>query len=219
MMQPNDVHIWQIKWQDHVQNKEYYLALLGDDELARFQGYMNDHKAHAYLVTHGILRIVLGRHLGVNPAHINYHKTDRGKLFLAEEPNLYFNLSYGQAWTIIALTQASAQIGVDIEKLRPVKFVDTVIRAQFSEAECAAFYQIEPDQRLLAFYRGWTRKEAYIKAIGTGLSLPLQSFSVSLDSRPRFITDDKWNLYEFQLADHLGTLAIDTTVDVVIQTY
>jgi 4'-phosphopantetheinyl transferase len=128
------------------------------------------------------MRIILGRYLGAKPAALQFERGAFGKPFLPASQNdcgLRFNLSHSHELALLALTRG-CDIGIDIELIDPAFTSDEVARHFFSRAEIAQLESLPPDLRANAFFTCWTRKEAYIKARGEGLSLPLHEFDVSL---------------------------------------
>jgi len=133
-----------------------------------------------------LLRAILGRYLGLAPAQVVYHPDAYGKLSLAPEmiaassARLCFNASHSAGLALVALAGGRA-LGVDLEQIRVDSDLVNVAARFFSPYEYAALLSLAPVQRPAAFFAAWTRKEAYVKAIGQGLSLPLDAFDVSLE--------------------------------------
>jgi 4'-phosphopantetheinyl transferase len=135
-----------------------------------------------FIVGRGLLRTLLGRYLRLAPAALRFAYTPLGKPFLiaddAPEP-LCFNLSHSNELALFAFSRNRA-VGVDIEHVRPVDDYEQIAARFFAPAECAQLRTLPDGQRARAFFSCWTRKEAYIKAHGVGLSLPLERFTVSI---------------------------------------
>jgi 4'-phosphopantetheinyl transferase len=121
---------------------------------------------------------VLARYLDRAPATLRFDYGPRGKPLLPGTP-LSFNLSHSADRALLAVTR-EARLGVDIERIRPVDH-ERIARRFFAPAEAARLAALPERRRAAAFFAGWTRKEAFMKAVGEGLSLPLDSFEVSLD--------------------------------------
>jgi 4'-phosphopantetheinyl transferase len=132
-----------------------------------------------YIVGRGLLRWLNGRYLHKPPADIQFTYGEHGKPALAGEQALQFNVSHGQGKLLIGFARGAA-LGVDIEQIRLLDNADKLARRFFSEAENEAYVSVPPSQKGEAFYNCWTRKEAFIKAVGEGLSYPLRRFDVTL---------------------------------------
>ncbi|MFO7325869.1 MAG: 4'-phosphopantetheinyl transferase superfamily protein [Pseudomonadota bacterium] len=179
-------------------------ALLSEEERARAARFVFPELGHRFTVAHGRLRQVLAPLVGVDPARLAFRSAEHGKPELAGDAGrsgVQFNLSHSGAWAVIGWAMGRA-IGVDIEVWRPMSDEEALVRRYFSAAENAAWEALPPAERSAAFFRCWTRKEAYIKAVGRGLGLPLDSFDVSLDPvdvrllRPSALCEDGrcWSL-------------------------
>lgn len=129
-----------------------------------------------------MLRAILSRYVGRPAKQLRFEYSRYGKPALAAEPGqaeVHFNLSHSHGLALVAVTHRQA-VGVDLEYIRPMDDYDDVARSTFSANEYAAIRALPAAQRLEAFYACWTRKEAYIKALGEGLSHPLKQFDVSV---------------------------------------
>jgi 4'-phosphopantetheinyl transferase len=177
----NEVHVWAVPLQGDPERFAGLLSRAEQQRLDRF--HFADHRRR-YQIGHGALRLILGAYLGIDPAAVEFAQGPRGKPYLASK-GPYFNLSHSGKLALIGL--ASHEIGLDVEKVRHLESLTEIARKHFSPTEFAALSALEGDARELAFYRCWTRKEAYIKAIGEGLSMPLDIFDVSLCEQPQFL--------------------------------
>ncbi len=149
-----------------------------EDTASRF--YFERHR-HAYRFAHTMLRDVLSRYVGRHPSEIEFRRNRYGKPYLAtcDNEDVRFNMSHSGGVVVIGLA-LRRRIGIDVELIRPVRDLDAVTDDHFTAAERALMEgRSQPDQ-LRAFFTCWTRKEAYIKAIGTGLSMPLNTFDTSI---------------------------------------
>ena len=175
---PGEIHLW--------------LALRGDgplidigsaglstDEIARARRLQRPADRELFLLAHAMLRDVLARYLSVMPIQIVLKSAANGKPFLADShcTDLRFNLSHSGDAVLCALTRGR-EIGVDIEAAAPREDLLSIARHFFAPDECTALAARSGDDRLALFYLLWTRKEAYLKACGKGLSYPLNKFSV-----------------------------------------
>lgn len=142
--------------------------------------------AARFVVAHARLRLLLAQRLGMDPARIELTTGEHGKPRLAgsaARSGLHFNLSHSDAWGLVGWAQ-DRELGVDVERWRPMRDERALVHRFFSPHEIAAYEALAPAQRTAGFFNCWTRKEAYIKAVGRGLGLPLDSFDVSLDAAP-----------------------------------
>jgi 4'-phosphopantetheinyl transferase len=130
-----------------------------------------------YVAARAALRLQLGAFLECDPKSLLFQYTSHGKPFI-ERCGIEFNLSHSGNWVLFAFT-GSAEIGVDIEHIRPMPDMRDVANQHFAAAEFARWEATPERDRTEAFYRCWTRKESFIKAIGEGLSFPLDSFEVA----------------------------------------
>jgi 4'-phosphopantetheinyl transferase len=157
-------------------------ASLSDDEKERALRFHFDVHRNRFITGRGFLRRVLAEYLAVDPGQLRFAYADRGKPALIEPTRgrcLGFNLSHSAGIALLAVGR-DRMIGVDVERLRAVPDAEQLAERFFSARERAAFRAIDRDERNLAFFRCWTRKEAFIKAVGDGLSYPLQEFDVTL---------------------------------------
>jgi len=161
--------------------------------------------------SHARMRALLGEHLGVPAADVRFEETEHGKPFLAGGP--FFNLSHSHNLAALAISD-DIDLGLDIEHVRPIEGPE-IARRFFSARECEALKAFGEAGYEEAFYRCWTRKEAYVKAQGEGLGISLQAFDVTIDeSAPRFLRIDgddaeSWRLFSFKPAPgYQGALAI-----------
>lgn len=196
-------------------------SLLSAEERARAARFHTAALAAAYILCRSRLRRVLARYVGLAPAAVPIVAAAQGKPTLEPPaPALPFNLSHSADLAALAVCPAdhARRVGVDIEAVRPIE--DDVSAAAFSAAERAALAAIEaPAARRAAFFAGWTRKEAYLKALGSGLLAPLDRFDVALaptDAAPSITIHDPpeagagWRLFSFApRPDVAGALAID----------
>lgn len=149
-----------------------------------------------YIVTHGLLRMMLSLYLGMQPEHLCFCYGLHGKPALCVEPagdRLRFSISKSHGLSLFAFTRGR-ELGVDLERIRPQLADERIAERFFSPQEVVALRRLPGDMQAEAFFNCWTRKEAYIKAKGTGLSLPLDQFEVSLaPGEPAALLRTKWD--------------------------
>ena len=182
------------------------------DENQRALRFRFERDRNRFVVGRGILREILGAYLQINPEKVDFNYGPQGKPYLKEPSGcalgpLKFNVSHSADQVIYAL--GLGEVGVDLEYVRPIPEMQALIDQYFSVAERSAFGSVSPDQKLKAFYNCWTRKEAYVKACGDGLLIPLDQFDVSIEPelparllRVQGTLGDQlpWSLHSFDLS-------------------
>ena len=162
---------------------EAQYSLLSCDERERANRFrFAQHRQH-YIVARAGLRQLLGERLRVKPAAIELVETEHGKPKLGTAhaaSNLEFNLSHSGSLVLYAFT-LGVPVGIDVELIRDIPDADHLAESFFSATEVSSLRALPPSRRPLAFLACWTRKEAFIKALGEGLSCPLDSFDVTID--------------------------------------
>ena len=155
------------------------LTLLSADERARQRSFVSPELRRRFLAARAGLRTLLGRHLDLDPRSLAFATNEFGKPRLAGDGQVHFNLSHCEERAVLAISDAAA-VGIDLERERPIEHVD-LARRYFHRNEVAAITasRDETEQRR-AFFLVWTLKEAVVKALGTGLSTPLDSFEVAI---------------------------------------
>lgn len=162
--------------------RERLAGLLTADELRRSERLLDRAKGDQFLVGRGVLREVLGELTGEEPVRIRLGEGEFGKPFLKEQAGevpISFNLSHAGGYLLLAVGFA-AEVGVDLEQVRQDLDFAPMARRYFSPREQEEIFSLAPEEQLAAFYRCWTRKEAYLKGTGTGFSQPCTSFDMSL---------------------------------------
>jgi len=157
-------------------------SLLDESERTRADRFVFERDRVRYVIAHARLRCVLARELSIDPRELRFEAGAHGKPRIASTQNsigLDFNLSHSRDLALIGWTRGHA-IGVDVEVMRPALAEQDIAERYFSARECADWLAVEAASRTRAFFNCWTRKEAFIKAVGQGLSYPLDSFDVAL---------------------------------------
>ena len=178
----DEAHVWQFDPDMQFSGDGQWEILLSSDERERALRFHFPLHRRRFAATHGFLRIVLGGYLYTDPKTLCFRYSDKGKPSLggmhATSP-LRFNLSHSENVVLLAVT-LGREIGVDVEYMRPDLELEAIAHRFFSAAERESFDTIPLAQKRVAFFNCWSRKEAFIKAKGDGLSLPLDQFDVSL---------------------------------------
>ena len=174
----NDVHVWAVKLSHPLAKVRYFRSLLSADERVRARRFYFDQDRCAYTVARSVLRLLIGHYQGCRPAAVEFYQGKHGKPAMLGG-GLEFNISHSHGIGLLAFARGR-DIGVDVEKINPRTVSDPLAKRSFSAWEYEQFTALPRNQRSQAFYRCWTRKEAFIKALGMGLAFPLNSFDVSL---------------------------------------
>jgi 4'-phosphopantetheinyl transferase len=202
-----DVHVWHALADPAILEISRLQQLLSEEENIRAARFRFEKNRNEFVVSRGMLRLLLGLYLGVSPRNVCFAYSLHGKPSMAVprgELALSFNLSHSDGIVVCAFTREQ-QVGVDVEKVRQDFNVGEVAERFFSVAERDALRSLRAHEQHEAFFRCWTRKEAYIKARGEGLSLPLHDFDVSLlpgelaallNTRPDASEAARWSLHD-----------------------
>jgi len=170
------VHIW-LEWIDTAQEPEG-LPILDADELARAGRLRFERDRQRFVARRALLRRILGEQLGVEPASIRYRRTANGKPALVDADGPAFSTSHADGLAIVALA-TQGDVGVDVERLRSMPDALDIARRFFAVRELEHLGAQPASVRSEAFLRLWTAKEACVKVLGRGLSMPLDGFVVS----------------------------------------
>ena len=198
------VDLWLWPLQATLAERGAWHEILSDEERVRAARFVFPIHAERFTVAHGRMREVLGRVLDSDPASLQFALNAYGKPELTDF-DVHFSLSHSGDWAALAV--AAFPLGVDIEVIRPVE--RELPERFFSPAECQGLRVLPDPVWSPAFFRCWTRKEAVVKALGLGLSFPLEDFDVSfLEADPprlRRLKGDAeaasaWHLHHFDVA-------------------
>jgi len=201
------IDIWTTVLRASAGDIERFSTLLSADERARQARMLAGVVRDRFTIARATLRLLAARYLGIHPAAIEFSYGPRGKPNLAgTSEGLRFNLAHSEDVAVYAFARGH-DIGVDVERVREIPDMDRIAQRFFAPDECMVLESLPPQDRAHAFYLAWTRKEAYVKAVGDGLHIPLDSFSVTLrpGEQARLIGFDKgskfacdWNLHSFE---------------------
>lgn len=173
--EPGEIHVWRIDlsapWDPAGE------ADLVATELERAARFAFDRDRHRFLHGRRALRRLLGRYAGIEPARLDLRANEHGKPLLDERLGLAFNLTHAGDAALLAVGRGAA-IGIDLEEIREKPDLRALARSVFSAAEMQALRDVPDAELALPFYVTWTRKEAYLKALGSGLSIEPRSVHV-----------------------------------------
>jgi 4'-phosphopantetheinyl transferase len=189
----NDIHIWTIPLDIPAQLQPSLLAKLSNDEQVRAKRLYSTVHQNRFIAARIALRNILGQYLNTPPFEITFQYNDHKKPYISGSP-ISFNLAHSHDAGLLGVTR-NALIGVDIEKEKD-KYNIGICDKYFSQHENRLFKGIPAENQTQTFYRIWARKEAIVKAVGKGLTLPLSSFSVSPNPIPEtlMVEGQYWHL-------------------------
>lgn len=212
-LRPADVHVWVEDLDVGPDRLDRLTAFLSADELERAGRFRFRRDRDRFTAGRGRLRELLGQYLACRPGDVDFRYSAYGKPFITGSAGLRFNVSHSGPRVLFAFCR-DAEVGVDVELLRAEAADDLVAERFFAEREVLDLRRLPPALRVRGFLSCWTRKEAYIKARGEGLSLPLQDFEVTLSpNEPPKLVRTAWSPgepAEWRLHDlsHLCTDAV-----------
>ena len=216
-LENRQVDVWRLSLGLLTDSVKLTESTLSADEKERAARFHFEADRNQFAIAHGALRNILGRYLHRDPAELTFSINQYGKPALVNS-NVEFNLSHSGDFVLIAVTQGR-KIGVDVERIRQGISSHVIAQQYFSKAEVAELQSLPIDQRESAFFTCWTRKEAYIKAQGLGLSLPLEGFDVSLTpghpailraTRPDEKEATRWTLRSLDVdPNYAGAVAVE----------
>jgi 4'-phosphopantetheinyl transferase len=203
----NEVHVWCTTLHISACDLRRLRSMLSPDEIGRAERYYRRVDRDWFIARRGQLREMLGRYLGTDPAELPFAYSAHGKPMLESRggrPSISFNLSHSHGLALYAVS-SKQPVGIDLEHVRDDIQSEQIAAHAFSAEERGALMTLSASQRQAGFFRCWTRKEAYIKATGQGLSRSLDDFAVSLapDEPARLLVDrsvptavQRWWLYD-----------------------
>lgn len=193
--------------------------VLSAEEQERASRFFRKEERDRYMVAHGVLRSLLSRYTRVPPASLVFSVSRCGKPALLEQgvPSpLHFNLAHSHMLMLVAVAR-NRDVGVDIEYRRDDLAVEEIAGRFFHTHEASVLYAVDEGRKSEAFFDCWTRKEAYLKARGVGLSAPLNEFSVTFGGvepvrllHPEGGSDGggQWTLFDLPIDGYSGALAL-----------
>jgi 4'-phosphopantetheinyl transferase len=175
----DDIHVWLIPLPECGPVMPGLTECLSADEAARAARFLFDRDRARFIVAHAALRDILSRYTQESAAALAISIAGNGKPYLTSHAGLRFNLSHSGRYGMLAVARGR-EVGVDIERIRGERPTRDIAERFFAPAEVSALLRESQEQQTAAFFAIWARKEAYIKARGEGLAIPLDSFEVSL---------------------------------------
>jgi 4'-phosphopantetheinyl transferase len=173
-----DVEVWSVRLDVPGEVRRRLAEALSADEWERARRLRRDDDRQRFVTCRGLLRMIIGGYVDREPARLQFSYGPAGKPALAGESRVEFNLARSGGFALVACTRGR-RVGVDLELVREVADLERVARRYFSARERVTLTHLPAAERTWAFYTCWTRKEAYLKATGDGLSRPLDGFAVA----------------------------------------
>jgi 4'-phosphopantetheinyl transferase len=223
------VHVWSVPLAAGPQRLARLHALLDPEERQRAARYTHLASREQYVVARSTLRVLLGRYLDCAPEDVRLEAGAQGKPALAGgAAELHFNVSHTSGLALVALTRVGP-VGIDVEHVRPMPTHLDMAERFFTPRESAALRRLPAERSVEAFFQVWTRKEAFLKALGLGLSHGLERFEVTVppDDPPRILHIDgshehgaRWSLCVLDpAAGYVGTVAFEGRGSVVCRAF
>ncbi len=206
----SEVHIWRSTLDRPLEQVERLAQTLSADERRRAERFYFEQDGQRFIVARGLLRTILSNYLGIPAACLQFDYGHRGKPAIAET-QLRFNLSHSHSLALYAIT-IDRNLGVDLEFIRPITEAGQIAKRYFSRRENDIFQALTPDQKPAGFFYHWTRKEAYLKAVGDGLAVNNDDFDATVATEELIESNRaiRWFLRSFAPApNYQATVAVE----------
>jgi 4'-phosphopantetheinyl transferase len=224
----DEVHIWRASLTQYPATLSELSALLAPDERRRAEKYYRAVDRDRFIVARGVLRKLISIYLPISPGALQFIYNEYGRPSIADDQNdrnLNFNLSHSNDLVLYAF-RLERGLGIDIEYIREDFATLEIAEHFFAKDEVAALRSLPVDQRVKGFFNCWSRKESYIKALGMGVSFPLDRFTVSLapGDAPALLKveddarePDRWMMYELLPGDGYAAAVILEKPQVILK--
>jgi 4'-phosphopantetheinyl transferase len=191
----DEVHVWLLDMASCLPRLADLSLLLSTDERTRANRFRFPQHRDRFTVARSMLRLLLSKYATVPPEALRFAYSPTGKPALSArqtQQDIRFNLSHSHNLAVYALA-LGREVGIDVEQIDCHHACDALAARYFTASEQADLQTLEPDQRVPAFFQLWTCKEAYVKATGQGLSIPLNQFAVSLKAGQASLAETQWH--------------------------
>ncbi len=211
-----ELYLWTLSYDpSDAELYEKASELLPKEEMDRFERLKFPNSRAERVISQAMLRVLLGNYCRKPPAEVSLERSSKGKPWLKDDPDINFNMSHSEGMTAIGLTRGQ-RIGVDLERVREMKDIEGLIRKNLQPGELDQLEQ-DPKERNKNFFRFWTFKEAYLKAVGEGMRLSpeklefrIRKARVELIAAPYPFSEEAPVLIEFApTAEHVGTVCFE----------
>jgi 4'-phosphopantetheinyl transferase len=209
-----DAQVWATELDRPDESIDDYLRLLSGDEKQRARTFNFERERSRFIVARATLRKILGHYLAIPAERVEFRYLDSGKPVLADGLGyaVRFNVSHSAARAAFVVARRR-EVGIDIEQIRPIPDLHSVADRFFSAPEARLLRLLPQDRRAEAFFRCWTRKEAFVKAIGAGLAFPLSELEVLPCEQTKILKTYNgvpWSISDLSVAPgYLAALAIE----------
>ena len=176
----HDIHVWRFPLVNSGKF-DHLMPLLAEDEVRRAERFLFDKHREHFAIGRAAARMILGRYVNMAPEKVEYAYDNLGKPRFADEKlnaEFRFNFSNSSDLGLLAITPET-EIGVDLERIREMSDMLGLAKRYFAQQETDLLFSLPESEQPHAFFRYWTRKEAYLKAVGKGLTFPLRDVHVS----------------------------------------
>jgi 4'-phosphopantetheinyl transferase len=223
MIEEGELHVWRANLDVPDRDIQAMQSLLSPEELERSNRFFFLRDRYRFIVSHACVRSVLSRYLRIDPDQLSFEQNSFGKpavIGVSTEMKIEYNLTHSRGFALVAATRG-LQVGVDVEYIRSDFGGLNIARRFFSNAEYHVLLSLPAELQSEAFFRCWTRKEAFIKAKGKGLLFPLDEFDVTVhpEEPPALISTRadpeeaaRWSLVQADPAyDYCGAVAVESS--------
>lgn len=193
-----------------------YLAVLDNSELTIAERFKFAEARKRYIISHGILRQLLAERVNESAANLRIDKAEFGKPFLPDHPEISFNMSHSGDILAIAISSL-CRLGIDVEYYKTRNTWEGLVKKCFAPEEADYWHSLDNAERSHVFYQFWVKKEAFVKAVGKGITLGLNQCVVNPDDLSSFLrvpklsgSENKWQIYAMDLPDkEFGAVVCD----------
>ncbi|MDJ0846653.1 4'-phosphopantetheinyl transferase family protein [Crocosphaera sp.] len=214
---PQEVHLWKTNLEQSSINVENSFKLLNAAEKNKAQRFRFEKHQKRFTIARSSLKRILSLYLSITPQKVEFKYNDYGKPQLLEQINkidLQFNVSHSENIAIYGIT-CHYLIGVDVEYIRPMPEAESLAKRFFSQNEFEHISRLSPEEKNREFFKLWTAKEAYLKAIGQGIGGGLEKVEIATDEPVRFVNLPETHQINYKLSylnphpNYLGAIAVE----------
>jgi 4'-phosphopantetheinyl transferase len=178
-LEQGEVHIWTVSIQGIKEQLGHLKSLLTEEEIGKISFYKFEHTQHSYIATQALLRVLLSLYLDIKPMEVKMGVRSKGKPFLIHDRPIFFNISNSDGLCVFAFS-GDGEVGIDLERIRQMPDIEQLIQKNLTSRE-KEYVLKDPDKKLKRFFRFWTIKESYLKAIGEGMRLTPDNLEFSVE--------------------------------------